>query len=148
MQGDRGQTENKGRADASAGELPHALEPNGSLRNEGGRRRDFRVGTLLLVVGLVVGTLFASVLFAQSKKKTPVPEDGLTATSTVTAPFDIVDTPGSTYLLNRSTGQVWRLGFTEVKGDRYWFGTHVPVQQPGTFEEFQQGLRKRLGAGN
>jgi|GEM_PF-1045591 len=60
------------------------------------------------------------------------------------APFTIVDTPGSTYLLNRVSGQVWRLGFTEVRGDRYWFGTHVPVQPPGTFDEFQDSLRRRL----
>ena len=112
------------------------------------RRKPLRSTLLFVVFGVAIGTTFASVLFAQSKPRVEVPADGLTATAPVTAPFDIVDTPGSTYLLNRSTGQVWRLGFTEVKGDRYWFGTHVPVQQPGTFEEFQQGLRKRLGTGN
>lgn len=96
-----------------------------------------------LCTGLLVGVLStASMLYAQSKGAPP-PEPS----ASVLAPFDIIDTPGSTYLLNRRTGQVWRLGFTEVGGDRYWFGTHVPVQQPGTFEEFQQRLRRQIDSG-
>ncbi len=121
---------------------PSHVSPTGRIP----RRR--RTIWLAIAVGAVVGSITATVLMAQSKNRSPPPPDGLTATMPVTAPFDIIDTPGSTYLLNRSTGQVWRLGFTEVKGDRYWFGTHVPIQQPGTFEELQQGLRKRLGTSN
>ena len=94
-----------------------------------------------LMVGVVVGVLAsAGVLFAQKK-------DGAAPATPVTEPtgaFDIVDTPGSTYLLNRNTGQVWRISFTDVAGNKYWYALHVPVQQPGSFEEFQAKLRREL----
>ena len=44
------------------------------------------------------------------------------------APYEIVDTPGSTYLLNKANGQVWRLSFTDVGGNKYWYALHVPLQ--------------------
>jgi hypothetical protein len=92
-----------------------------------------------LVVGVLAGTLVtASALFAQSKPSASSP------VAEMTTPFDIVDTPGSTYLLNRTTGQVWRLSFTDVGGNKYWYAMHVPVQQPGSFEEFQAKLRREL----
>ena len=92
----------------------------------------------LLAVGVVVGALgTASALFAQTK---PAPA----SVAEMGQPFDIVDTPGSTYLLNRTTGQVWRLSFTDVNGNKYWYAMHVPVQQPGSFEEFQAKLRREL----
>lgn len=92
-----------------------------------------------LVVGVVVGSLAtAGALFAQAKKP------DLPLLPDATAPFDIVDTPGSTYLLNRTTGQVWRISFTDVNGNKYWYALHVPVQQPGSFEEFQTKLRREL----
>ncbi len=97
-----------------------------------------------LAAGILVGSLStATVLYAQ-KKDTAAPTAPAPVADFVTAPFEIVDTPGSTYLLNRTTGQVWRLSFTEVKGNKYWYGMHVPVQQPGSFEEFQARLRKDL----
>ena len=93
-----------------------------------------------LMVGVVVGVLAsAGVLFAQSKK-TEQPPPALDPSSA----FDIVDTPGSTYLLNRQTGQVWRISFTDVGGNKYWYALHVPVQQPGSFEEFQAKLRREM----
>lgn len=95
-----------------------------------------------LTVGLLVGSLAsAGALFAQSggAKKPEV-----SALPDPSAPFDIIDTPGSTYLLNRSTGQVWRISFTDVGGNKYWYALHVPVQQPGSFEEFQTKLRREL----
>lgn len=93
-----------------------------------------------LSLGVLVGALLAGgVLFAQQRAPS-------TAAGAAPAPgFEIVDTPGSTYLLNKETGQVWRLGFTEVKGDRYWFGTYVPLQAPTGFQEFQDNLRRRAG---
>lgn len=107
--------------------------------------RNSRAVLVALSVGLLVGALStASMLYAQSKgPAAPVVEQ----TQGREGPWDIIDTPGSTYLLNRSSGQVWRLGFTEIGGDRYWFGTHVPVQQPGTFEDFQLRLRRQLDSG-
>jgi hypothetical protein len=91
-----------------------------------------------LVVGVVVGVLVtAGALFAQSKKDAPPALDP-------SAPFDIIDTPGSTYLLNRQTGQVWRISFTDVAGNKYWYALHVPLQQPGSFEEFQNKLRREM----
>jgi hypothetical protein len=92
---------------------------------------------MLLAAGLIIGSLAtAGGLYAQSKKDAPVFDPQ--------APFDIVDTPGSTYLLNRNTGQVWRISFTDVGGNKYWYALHVPSQQPGSFEEFQAKLRREL----
>ena len=97
-----------------------------------------------LAAGVVVGCLAtAGALFAESTAKTPEKKDGLPLVDG-NAPFDIVDTPGSTYLLNRTTGQVWRISFTDVGGNKYWYALHVPVQQPGSFEEFQTKLRREL----
>jgi hypothetical protein len=92
-----------------------------------------------LAAGVLIGTFAtAGALFADTSKKPEEPKvDG-------SAPFDIVDTPGSTYLLNRTTGQVWRISFTDVGGNKYWYALHVPVQQPGSFEEFQTKLRREL----
>lgn len=93
-------------------------------------------------LGLLVGTLgTAGALLADGPKKAEAPAEAA-------APFDIVDTPGSTYLLNRATGQVWRVSFTDVRGNKYWYALHVPVQQPGTFEDFQVKIRKELAGGN
>jgi hypothetical protein len=95
-----------------------------------------------LSVGVLVGVLGAAgVVSAQRRGKTkaeeaPVPESSES--------FELIDTPGSTFLLNTRSGQVWRIGFTEVRGERHWFGTYIPVQQPVTFEEFQQRLRTKL----
>lgn len=98
----------------------------------------FRSPLAALAVGLLLGTLTtAGALLAQAKKPEPVVD--------ATVPFDIVDTPGSTYLLNRSTGQVWRISFTDVNGNKYWYAMHVPVQQPGSFEDFMTRLRKDMG---
>lgn len=100
-----------------------------------------------LAAGVLVGSLStATVLYAQ-KKEAATPVAPAPIADLTTAPFEIVDTPGSTYLLNRTTGQVWRLSFTEVQGNKYWYGMHVPVQQPGSFEEFQARLRKELAGG-
>lgn len=95
---------------------------------------------LTLATGLVIGSLAtAGALYAQNKKDTsaaPVLDPN--------APFDIVDTPGSTYLLNRNTGQVWRISFTDVGGNKYWYALNVPAQPPGSYEEFQAKLRREL----
>jgi hypothetical protein len=105
-------------------------------------RSSIRSSMVALAAGVLCGSLLtATVLYAQ-KSQAPAPVADYT-----TAPFEIVDTPGSTYLLNRTTGQVWRLSFTEVQGNKYWYGMHVPVQQPGSFEEFQARLRKELAGG-
>ena len=94
-----------------------------------------------LAVGLVLGSLAtAGALWAQTAKK----DSATLSVIDQNAPFDIVDTPGSTYLLNRSTGQVWRISFTDVGGNKYWYALHVPSQQPGSFEEFQIKLRREL----
>lgn len=96
---------------------------------------------VMLSVGVIAGALLtAGMLSAQKRPAAPaavVAEGG-------EPPFQLVDTPGSTFLLNRASGEVWRIGFTEVRGERHWFGTFVPVQQPVTFEEFQQRLRRQL----
>ena len=34
--------------------------------------------------------------------------------------------------------------FTDVAGNKYWYALHVPVQQPGSFEEFQAKLRREM----
>jgi hypothetical protein len=93
-------------------------------------------GLVVVVALVVVGALtFATMTSADPKQPPAAPSR-----------YQIVDTAGSAFLLDTENGQVWRLGFTEVKGDRFWFGTYVPMQPPTPFEEFQESLRKRLGA--
>ncbi len=96
--------------------------------------------------GLLLGALAAAgTLWAQKRPgDSPIAAVVAAGGAGVEGPFDIVDTPGSTYLLNRSSGQVWRLSFTDVGGSKYWYALHVPVQQPGTFEEFQARLKKGM----
>ena len=97
-----------------------------------------------LAAGVLAGSLVtAGALFADTAATTKKP-DGTPIAGLPEGPFDIVDTPGSTYLLNRNTGQVWRISFTDVGGNKYWYALHVPVQQPGSFEEFQTKLRREL----
>jgi hypothetical protein len=97
-----------------------------------------------LAAGVLAGSLVtAGALFAENTGA-GAKKDGLPPVPDLNAPFDIVDTPGSTYLLNRATGQVWRISFTDVGGNKYWYALHVPVQQPGSFEEFQTKLRREL----
>jgi hypothetical protein len=92
-----------------------------------------------LATGLLIGSLAtAGALYAQKKDAPAAP------VLDPNAPFDIIDTPGSTYLLNRNTGQVWRISFTDVGGNKYWYALHVPSQAPGSFEDFQIKLRREL----
>lgn len=97
---------------------------------------------VMLSVGVIAGALLtAGMLSAQKRPGTPA---AVADAAPVEPPFQLVDTPGSTFLLNRESGEVWRIGFTEVRGERHWFGTFVPVQQPVSFEEFQARLRRQL----
>jgi hypothetical protein len=93
----------------------------------------------LLAVGVIVGSLAtAGALLAQTKPATPPPSGEFSQ------PFEIVDTAGSTYVLNKSTGQVWRLSFTDVGGNKYWYGMYAPMEPPTSFEEFRARVRKEL----
>ena len=58
--------------------------------------------------------------------------------------FTIYDTPQATLLLDRASGNLWRIGYTEVAGQRYWFSTYVPREPAITFSEFQNRLRKEM----
>ena len=90
-----------------------------------------------LVIGVLIGVFVtAGALFAQNKPTTSNTEGG--------QPFDIVDTPGSTYVLNKATGQVWRLSFTDVGGNKYWYGMSAPMEPPSSFEEFRARVRREL----
>ena len=90
-----------------------------------------------LAIGVIIGVLAtAGALFAQNKPTTSNAEGG--------QPFDIVDTPGSTYVLNKATGQVWRLSFTDVGGNKYWYGMYAPMEPPSSFEEFRARVRREL----
>lgn len=101
-----------------------------------------RSALVMLSAGVIVGVLStAGMLSAQKRSPAPAP---VVEGSAGEPAFQLVDTPGSTFLLNRTSGEVWRIGFTEVRGERHWFGTFVPVQQPVSFEEFQQRLRRQL----
>ncbi|MDP2344851.1 MAG: hypothetical protein Q8O67_28155 [Deltaproteobacteria bacterium] len=96
---------------------------------------------MMLAVGVIVGSLGAAgALFAQAKTPpTPNPTAAVDG-----QPFEIVDTPGSTYVLNKSTGQVWRLSFTDVGGNKYWYGMYAPMEPATSFEEFRVRVRKEL----
>jgi hypothetical protein len=92
-----------------------------------------------LMVGVVVGCLLTAAALVAQTKHSPVAAQG------EGQPFDIVDTPGSTYLLNKSTGQVWRLSFTDVGGSKYWYGMYAPMEPPSSFEDFRARLRREMG---
>jgi hypothetical protein len=105
-----------------------------------------RPSSLALVAGFLVGSLATGgALWAQSRPTTsattsaspsPVVDGG--------QPFEIVDTPGSTYVLNKATGQVWRLSFTDVGGNKYWYGMYAPMEPATSFEEFRARIRREL----
>ena len=95
---------------------------------------------MLMAMGLILGSLAtAGALFAQTKAPTQGSQQ-----DTVGQPFEIVDTPGSTYVLNKSTGQVWRLSFTDVGGNKYWYGMYAPMEPSTSFEEFRARVRREL----
>jgi hypothetical protein len=101
-----------------------------------------RPSSLAVIAGFVVGSLATGgALLAQSKPSSPAPSmpaaDGA-------QPFEIVDTPGSTYVLNKATGQVWRLSFTDVGGNKYWYGMYAPMEPATSFEEFRARIRREL----
>jgi hypothetical protein len=102
---------------------------------------------MMLALGVIVGSLAAAgALFAQTRTSGA---SGTTTPPSPTAdvvgqPFEIVDTPGSTYVLNKSTGQVWRLSFTDVGGNKYWYGMYAPMEPATSFEEFRVRVRKEL----
>jgi len=58
--------------------------------------------------------------------------------------FSVVDTPQATLLLDRKSGNLWRIGYTEIAGVRYWFGTYVPREPAQSFADFQNRLRKEI----
>jgi hypothetical protein len=93
-----------------------------------------------LAVGVVIGSLCTGgALFAQAKAPTTPQQSEMSG-----QPFEIVDTPGSTYVLNKATGQVWRLSFTDVGGNKYWYGMYAPMEPATSFEEFRARIRREL----
>jgi hypothetical protein len=98
---------------------------------------------LFLSTGVIVGCLVtAGTLFAEGRPAAP---SNPPPVETSGQPFEIVDTPGSTYVLNKATGQVWRLSFTDVGGNKYWYGMYAPMEPPTSFEEFRTRLRRERG---
>lgn len=88
-----------------------------------------------LAVGVAIGVLLTGgALLAQ--KQPAVPVEG--------QPFEIVDTASSTFVLNKATGQIWRLSFTDVGGNKYWYGMYAPMEPPSSFEEFRARVRREL----
>jgi hypothetical protein len=103
----------------------------------------YRPRTTSLVIGVLIGSLAAGgALLAQSKPSSSASISAPTAESG--QPFEIVDTPGSTYVLNKATGQVWRLSFTDVGGNKYWYGMYAPMEPATSFEEFRARIRREL----
>jgi hypothetical protein len=101
-----------------------------------------RPSSLALVAGFAVGSLATGgALWAQSKPTTSASPSPVVD---VGQPFEIVDTPGSTYVLNKATGQVWRLSFTDVGGNKYWYGMYAPMEPATSFEEFRARIRREL----
>jgi hypothetical protein len=103
-----------------------------------------RPSTSSLVAGVVVGSLATGgALLAQSRPPTASSSPAM-PTAEAGQPFEIVDTPGSTYVLNKATGQVWRLSFTDVGGNKYWYGMYAPMEPATSFEEFRARIRREL----
>jgi hypothetical protein len=101
----------------------------------------FRSPKSLLAIGVVIGSLATGgALLAQAKPSSGQP----TMQEGVGQPFEIVDTPGSTYVINKATGQVWRLSFTDVGGNKYWYGMYAPMEPATSFEEFRARIRREL----
>jgi len=99
---------------------------------------------MFLATGVIFGVLVtAGALYAQSKPAAAAPSSSSPEVSG--QPFEIVDTPGSTYVLNKATGQVWRLSFTDVGGSKYWYGMYAPMEPPTSFEDFRARLRREKG---
>ncbi len=96
---------------------------------------------LFVSMGVIVGCLAtAGTLFAEGRPSAPS-----TPAEPGGQPFEIVDTPGSTYVLNKATGQVWRLSFTDVGGNKYWYGMYAPMEPATSFEEFRARIRREKG---
>lgn len=98
----------------------------------------------VLALGVILGSLVTGgALMAQSKPSTTSSPPSMPG-SEAGQPFEIVDTPGSTYVLNKATGQVWRLSFTDVGGNKYWYGMYAPMEPATSFEEFRARIRREL----
>jgi hypothetical protein len=96
---------------------------------------------MFTATGVILGVLVtAGALYAQTK-----PTSASSSPEIGGQPFEIVDTPGSTYVLNKATGQVWRLSFTDVGGNKYWYGMYAPMEPPTSFEDFRARLRREKG---
>ena len=103
----------------------------------------FRSPRFTLALGAMVGVLVTSgVLFAQTKPTTS------SSSSSTDGQFEVVETADSTWMLNKATGQVWRLSFTDVGGHKYWYGMYAPMEPASSFEEFRARFRKNVGTGN
>jgi len=102
--------------------------------NRLGRLSPFIVGIAVLVAVAVLGL---NTTRAQLKQQ---PE---TAAST-DGDFVLFESPQATLLLDRRSGDLWRVGYTEVGGHHYWFSTYVPREPVTSFKEFQNRLRKEI----
>ncbi|MFH1808490.1 MAG: hypothetical protein ABIJ09_07090 [Pseudomonadota bacterium] len=98
----------------------------------------FKITTLAAAVAalLILGAAGVQQASAQIAQKSSLPtEEG---------DYTVFDTPQATLLLDRKSGNLWRIGYTEVGGQRYWFGTFVPREPPSSFADFQQRVRKAI----
>jgi hypothetical protein len=94
-----------------------------------------------VAIGVIVGSLATGGALLAQSKSAPSPAS---MPETAGQPFEIVDTPGSTYVVNKATGQVWRLSFTDVGGNKYWYGMYAPMEPATSFEEFRARIRREL----
>lgn len=103
------------------------------------RSRPWMVG---LTVGVLAGALLTAGVVSAQRRGAPAPKPAAEAAS-----FELYDTPGSTFMLNKTSGEVWRISFTEVRGERHWFGAQVPMQPQTDFDTLQKRLHQKLGKG-
>ena len=97
-----------------------------------------RVSTLAAALLAIFAVAAAGVSLAQAQVQQSSP------TAPGEGAYTIFDTPQATLLLDQKSGNLWRIGYTEVAGQRFWFGTYVPRQPPLSFTEFQNRLRKEI----
>ena len=93
---------------------------------------------VLALLGLCAA-IVAGVTYAQTQVRQNV------STSQPEGDYTVFDTPQATLLVDRKSGEVWRIGYTEVGTHRYWFSTYVPREPITTFSDFQNRLRKEMG---
>ncbi len=98
----------------------------------------------LTSVAAAVLAILAAGVFGVDRARAQIRQKAPAAAPEVEGDYMVFDTPQATLLLDKRSGKLWRIGYTEVAGQRYWFSTYVPREPPSSFADFQQRVRKAI----